>query len=150
GDTEQAANQIAGQVGITTVIADASPARKLKIIRDFQNQGKRVAMVGDGINDAPALAAADVGMSIGKATGIAIETSDLILINGDIAQVAESIELSRRTLAVIKQNLFWAFSYNALAIPVAMAGRLNPLIASGAMALSSVSVIANSLRLKDK
>lgn len=150
GDTEQAANQIAGQVGITTVIADASPARKLKIIRDLQSQGKRVAMVGDGINDAPALAAADVGMSIGKATGIAIETSDMILINGDIAQVAESIELSGRTLAVIKQNLFWAFSYNALAIPIAMAGRLNPLIASGAMALSSVSVIANSLRLKDK
>ena len=147
GDTEEAAWPIAGQVGITTVIAQANPAKKLEIIRSLQKQGRQVAMIGDGINDAPALAAADLSLAIDKGTGIAIHAADLILVNGDIGKVADVIVLSKQTLSIIKQNLFWAFGYNAVAIPFAVAGKLNPTIASAAMALSSVSVIINSLRL---
>jgi Cu+-exporting ATPase len=147
GDTEEAAWPIAGQVGITTVIAQANPAKKLELVRSLQKQGRQVAMIGDGINDAPALAAADLSLAIDKGTGIAIHAADLILVNGDIGKVADVIVLSKQTLSIIKQNLFWAFGYNAVAIPFAVAGKLNPTIASAAMALSSVSVIINSLRL---
>jgi Cu+-exporting ATPase len=147
GDTEKTANYIAAKVGIETVIANATPEQKLAIIRDFQSQGKKVGMIGDGINDAPALAAADVGFAIGSGTDIAIESADLTLVNGDIAKVTEAIQLSTDTIRIIKQNLFWAFAYNVVAIPVASMGKLNPMIASAAMALSSVSVIVNSLRL---
>ena len=147
GDTEDAAWPIAEQVGITTVIAQANPAKKLEIIRSLQKQGRQVAMIGDGINDAPALAAANLSLAIDKGTGIAIHAADLILVNGDIGKVAEAIAISNQTLSIIKQNLFWAFGYNAVAIPFAVAGKLNPTIASAAMALSSVSVIINSLRL---
>ncbi len=147
GDTEEAAWPIAGLVGITTVIAQANPAKKLEIIRSLQKEGRRVAMIGDGINDAPALAAANLSLAIDKGTGIAIHAADLILVNGDIGKVAEAISLSNQTLSIIKQNLFWAFGYNAIAIPFAVAGKLNPTIASAAMAFSSLSVIINSLRL---
>ncbi len=145
GDTEEAAYPIAVQVGITTVIAQANPAKKLEIIRNFQKQGRHVAMIGDGINDAPALAAANLSLAIDKGTGIAIHAADLILVNGDLGKVADAIELSKQTLGIIKQNLFWAFGYNAIAIPFAVAGKLNPTIASAAMAFSSVSVLINSL-----
>jgi len=147
GDTEEAARPVAGQVGIETLVAKASPAKKLDIIRGLQQQGRRVAMIGDGVNDAPALAAADLGLAIDRGTGIALHAADLILVNGDIGKVAEAIAISKQTVGVIRQNLFWAFGYNAVAIPFAVAGKLNPTIASAAMALSSLSVIINSLRL---
>jgi len=148
GDTEATAHHIAREVGIARVIARASPQRKLEIVRELQAAGRRVGMIGDGINDAPALAAADVSFAVGTGTDIAMETADMTLVNGDIAKVAEVLELSRHTLRVIRQNLFWALGYNALAIPVAAAGKLTPMIASAAMAMSSVSVVTNSLRLQ--
>ncbi len=147
GDTAKTANYIAANVGIETVIANAKPEQKLAIIRQFQAEGKNVGMIGDGINDAPALAAANVGFAIGTGTDIAIESADMTLVQGDISRVTSAIQLSTDTIRIIKQNLFWAFAYNVIAIPVAAMGRLNPMIASGAMALSSVSVIVNSLRL---
>jgi len=147
GDTRKTADYIASQVGIDQVIAEARPDEKLAIIRGLQDKGKKVGMIGDGINDAPALAAADVGFAIRSGTDIAIESADLTLVQGDIIKVTEAISLSADTIRVIKQNLFWAFGYNTIAIPVAALGRLNPMIASAAMALSSVSVIVNSLRL---
>jgi Cu+-exporting ATPase len=150
GDTEQTARYIAGQVGIDTVIAHAKPDRKLEIVHDLQAQGNKVGMIGDGINDAPALASADVSFAIGTGTDVAIETADLTLVSGDISKVADVMELSGATLTVIKQNLFWALGYNTIAIPVAALGKLNPMIASGAMALSSISVVLNSLRLQRK
>ncbi|MDD5036374.1 MAG: heavy metal translocating P-type ATPase [Methylococcaceae bacterium] len=148
GDTAITADYIARQVGIDAVIAHAGPERKLEVIRELQVQGGKVGMIGDGINDAPALAAADVSFAIGTGTDIAIETADMTLVQGDIAKVAEAMELSADTLRIIKQNLFWAFAYNTVAIPVAAMGKLNPMIASAAMALSSVSVVLNSLRLQ--
>jgi Cu+-exporting ATPase len=150
GDTEQTARYIAEQVGIDTVIAHAKPARKLEIVHELQAQGYKVGMIGDGINDAPALAAADVSFAIGTGTDVAIETADLTLVSGDISKVADVMELSGATLRVIKQNLFWALGYNTIAIPVAALGKLNPMIASAAMALSSISVVLNSLRLQRK
>lgn len=147
GDTEASGRYIAAQVGIDTVVARAKPERKLAIVRELQEQGGRVGMIGDGINDAPALAAADVSFAIGTGTDVAIETADLTLVSGDIAKVAEVMELSAATLRIIKQNLFWALGYNSVAIPVAALGKLNPMIASGAMAISSISVVLNSLRL---
>ncbi len=147
GDTEKTAYYIADRVGITDVVANAKPDEKLQIIRQLQAEGYQVGMIGDGINDAPALAAADVGFAIGSGTDVAIESADLTLVQGDISKVTETIELSSFTIRVIKQNLFWAFGYNTVAIPVAALGKLNPMIASAAMALSSVSVIVNSLRL---
>jgi Cu+-exporting ATPase len=150
GDTEKTANYIAAIVGIETVIANARPEQKLAIIHQFQNEGKNVGMIGDGINDAPALAASDVGFAIGTGTDIAIESADMTLVHGDITKVTEAIQLSTDTIRIIKQNLFWAFGYNVIAIPVAAMGKLNPMIASAAMALSSVSVIVNSLRLSKK
>ncbi|MEI6541992.1 MAG: heavy metal translocating P-type ATPase [Methylococcales bacterium] len=150
GDTEKTAQYIAALVGIETVIANARPEQKLAIIRQFQAEGKNVGMIGDGINDAPALAAANVGFAIGTGTDIAIESADMTLVHGDISKVTEAIQLSTDTIRIIKQNLFWAFGYNVIAIPVAAMGNLNPMIASAAMALSSVSVIVNSLRLSKK
>ena len=150
GDTEKTANYIAAIVGIETVIANAKPEEKLAIIHQFQSDGKKVGMIGDGINDAPALAAADVGFAIGTGTDIAIESADMTLVHGDITKVTDAIQLSTDTIRIIKQNLFWAFGYNVIAIPVAAMGKLNPMIASAAMALSSVSVIVNSLRLNKK
>ncbi len=147
GDTKETAEFIAKQVGISTIIAHATPEQKLATIHHLQDQGEKVGMIGDGINDAPALAAADVGFAIGHGTDIAIESADITLVNGDISKVAETIELSSLTMRIIKQNLFWAFGYNTIALPVAAAGKLNPMIASLAMALSSVSVIINSLRI---
>ncbi len=150
GDTEKTAHYIAAIVGIETVVANAKPEQKLAIIHQFQQEGKNVGMIGDGINDAPALAAADVGFAIGTGTDIAIESADMTLVHGDITKVTEAIQLSTDTIRIIKQNLFWAFGYNVIAIPVAAMGKLNPMIASAAMALSSVSVIVNSLRLSKK
>ncbi len=148
GDVAAAAHHVARQVGISDVMARASPADKLTLIRKLQAEGHKVGMVGDGINDAPALAAADVGFAIGGGADIALEAADITLVGGDIARVAAGIDLSRRTMAIIRQNLFWALGYNVVSIPVAAAGRLNPMIASAAMALSSVSVVSNSLRLQ--
>jgi Cu+-exporting ATPase len=148
GDLEATAQHIARQVGIDRVVARATPADKLELVRRLQAEGRKVGMVGDGINDAPALAAADVGFAIGSGADIALESADITLVGGDIARVASGIELSRRTMSVIRQNLFWALGYNTVAIPVAAAGRLNPMIASAAMAMSSVSVLSNSLRLQ--
>jgi len=147
GDTEKTAYYIADKVGIADVVANAKPDEKLQIIQQLQTEGFQVGMIGDGINDAPALAAANVGFAIGSGTDVAIESADLTLVQGDIGKVTETIELSAFTIRVIKQNLFWAFGYNTIAIPVAALGKLNPMIASAAMALSSVSVIVNSLRL---
>lgn len=148
GDVDAVARHIARDVGIDRVIARATPADKLALIRDLQAQGLRVGMIGDGINDAPALAAANVGFAVGGGADIAQEAAGITLVGGDIARVAAAVELSRRTMTIIRQNLLWALGYNAVSIPVAAAGRLNPMIASAAMAASSVSVVANSLRLQ--
>jgi Cu+-exporting ATPase len=148
GDLDAVANHVAREVGIDRVIARATPADKLELVRRLQAEGHRVGMIGDGINDAPALAAADVGFAIGSGADIALESADITLVGGDIARVAGGIELSRQTMRIVRQNLFWALGYNVVAIPVAAAGRLNPMIAAAAMAMSSVSVVANSLRLQ--
>lgn len=150
GDMEKTAHYIASQVGIEQIVANAKPEQKLAIIKEFQDQGKQIGMIGDGINDAPALAAANVGFAIGSGTDIAIESADLTLVRGDISKVTSAISLSTETIKIIKQNLFWAFAYNTVSIPVAAFGKLNPMIASAAMALSSVSVVLNSLRLNNK
>jgi Cu+-exporting ATPase len=150
GDIQAAADFVARQVGIDEVVAQARPERKLEIVRGLQELGRQVGMIGDGINDAPALAAANVGFAIGTGTDVAIETADLTLVNGDITKVADALEISSDTLRIIKQNLAWAFGYNTLAIPIAAVGKLNPMVASLAMALSSVSVVLNSLRLQRK
>ncbi|MDC9728825.1 MAG: heavy metal translocating P-type ATPase [Methyloprofundus sp.] len=150
GDTTETAQHIASLVGIKKIVAHATPEQKLQEIHRIQETGGAVGMIGDGINDAPALAAANVGFAIGHGTDIAIESADLTLVNGDISKVAETVELSTFTMKIIKQNLFWAFGYNTIAIPIAAVGKLNPMIASAAMALSSVSVIVNSLRINGK
>ncbi|MDP3537826.1 MAG: heavy metal translocating P-type ATPase [Azonexus sp.] len=148
GDVEAVARHVAREVGIDEVVARATPAEKLAVIRRLQASGAKVGMIGDGINDAPALAAADVGFAIGGGADIAVESADITLVGGDIARVAAGIDLSRRTMSIIRQNLFWALGYNVVAIPIAAAGRLNPMIAAAAMAMSSVSVVTNSLRLQ--
>lgn len=148
GDNAGAAQHIANQVGIDDVRAGVTPAGKLEVIRQLQSAGRVVAMVGDGVNDAAALAAADLGVAMGGGTDAAIAASDVTIASGDLLVVVDAIRLSRRTLGTIKGNLFWAFAYNIAAIPIAMLGLLNPLVAAAAMALSSVFVVTNSLRLR--
>ena len=157
GDNRSAANYMARQVGIDEVIAEVLPHEKAEKIRELQKQGRKVAMTGDGINDAPALAQAEVGIAMATGTDVAIESAGITILNGDISKVAQAFTLSRATMRVIRQNLFWAFIYNIIGIPLAAGALfplwgifLNPVFSGIAMAGSSVSVVSNSLRLKRK
>ena len=148
GDNESTTKKIAGLAGIEKYFAEVTPHNKLLKIKELQSENKKVVMVGDGINDAPALAQSDIGIAIGTGTDVAIESAGVVLLSGDLKGVLKAIKLSNKTISVIKQNLFWAFIYNVIGIPLAALGMLNPMFAALAMSLSSVSVISNSLRLK--
>jgi Cu+-exporting ATPase len=148
GDHEAAARRVADELGIDTVVAGVLPEQKVDTIARLQAEGHVVAMAGDGVNDAAALAQADLGLAMGTGTDVAISASDLTLVSGDLLGAVTAIRLARRCLATIRANLFWAFAYNVAAIPLAAAGRLDPMIAGGAMACSSLFVVGNSLRLR--
>jgi len=148
GDNETTARAVAAELGIEEVVAEVLPSEKAEVVERLQAEGRVVAMVGDGVNDAPALAQADLGLAIGTGTDVAIEASDLTLVSGDLRAAADAIRLSRATLRTIKENLAWAFGYNIAAVPLAAVGLLNPVLAGAAMAFSSVSVVANALRLR--
>ena len=149
GDNERTAQAVAAEVGISRVMADVMPDEKAAVAQRLMREGKKVGMVGDGINDAPALAAADVGFAIGTGTDIAMEASDITLMQGDLMGVVSGIHLSKTVLRKIRQNLFWAFFYNILGIPLAAFGFLSPIVAGAAMAFSSVSVVSNTLLLRN-
>jgi Cu+-exporting ATPase len=148
GDRQEAADAVAAEVGIDRVVAGVLPGEKVDVVRGLQADGQRVAVVGDGVNDAPALAQSDLGIAIGTGTDVAIEASDLTLVTGDLRAAVDAIELSRKTLSTIKGNLFWAFAYNVAAVPLAAVGLLSPVVAAAAMGFSSVFVVSNSLRLR--
>ena len=148
GDNENVTKHIAALAGIDKYESGVMPEHKSSKVKKFQDADRKVIMVGDGINDAPALVQSNVGIAIGHGTDVAIESADVVLINGDLIGVVKSLKLSKQTIKVIKQNLFWAFVYNVIGIPLAAFGLLNPMFAALAMSLSSVSVISNSLRLK--
>ena len=148
GDNQVTASQIGRQLGLEHVTAEIPPGGKAEIVRGFQDKGASVAFVGDGINDAPALTQADLGIAVGSGTDVALEAGDVVLLNSDPRLVPTAIDLAASTFRTIKQNLFWAFGYNTAAIPLAALGFLNPMIAAAAMAFSSVSVVLNALRLK--
>jgi P-type Cu+ transporter len=148
GDNRRTAEAVGAEVGISTVIAEVLPADKVDVIRGLQEQGKVVAMVGDGVNDAAALVQSDLGIAMGSGSDVTVEASDLTLVRTDLLAAVDALRLSRKTYGTIRGNLFWAFAYNVLMIPLAAFGLLNPMLAGAAMALSSVFVVANSLRLR--